>query len=112
MRWLLGIIFADESDWTSVATNMRLLMTYNYPAEQYVRIWFTRRLPGSGDRPELSPPGNCRPSVTFRRLGVGLIGTGIVLLIVGVITPSTTPSAFRIGMLVVGAVLSGRSGSC
>ena len=41
MRWLLGIIFADESDWTSVATNMRLLMSYNYPADQYVRIWFT-----------------------------------------------------------------------
>ena len=40
-RWLLGIIFAEESDWKSVGTNMRLLMSYNYPAEQYVRIWVT-----------------------------------------------------------------------
>ena len=35
-----AVVFADESDWKSVGTNMRLLMSYNYPSEQYVRIWF------------------------------------------------------------------------
>jgi hypothetical protein len=39
LRWVLGQVFSEESDWESVATNIRLLMTYNYPADQFVRIW-------------------------------------------------------------------------
>ena len=96
MRWLLGIIFADESDWTSVGTNMRLLMSYNYPAEQYVRIWFTVGAVAAATGLSFAA-WNLNPSVTFRRLGVGLIGSGAVLLVVGVITPSTTPTSFRVG---------------
>jgi general L-amino acid transport system permease protein len=48
---------------------------------------------------------NLHPSITFRRLGVSLIGTGSILLLVGVITPGSTPASFRIGFFVVGAVL-------
>ena len=40
VRWLLSLIFAEASDWTSVTTNMRLLFGYNYPAEQFIRVWF------------------------------------------------------------------------
>ena len=104
MRWILGIIFADESDWTSVATNMRLLMTYNYPADQYVRVWFTVGCVMGAIGLSFAA-WNLNPSITFRRLGVGLIGSGCVGLLFGVITPSTTPDRYRVGMLVVGAVL-------
>jgi len=40
VRWLLSLIFAEASDWTSVTTNMRLLFGYNYPAAQFIRVWF------------------------------------------------------------------------
>lgn len=104
IRWLLGIIFADESDWTSVATNMRLLMSYNYPADQYVRIWFTVGTVMGAVGLSFAA-WNIHPSVTFRKLGVGLIGSGCVGLLFGIVTPSTTPTSIRIGMFVVGAVL-------
>lgn len=103
-RWLLGIIFAEESDWTSVATNMRLLMSYNFPADQYVRIWFTVGCMAGAIGLSFAA-WHLNPSITFRRVGVGLIGSGCVGLLFGIITPSTTPDRYRVGMLVVGAVL-------
>ena len=39
LRALLGQVFSEEADWTSVSTNLRLLMIYNYPADQIIRIW-------------------------------------------------------------------------
>ena len=39
LRWILGLAFADDNDWTSVATNMRLMVSYNYPLNQFIRIW-------------------------------------------------------------------------
>jgi His/Glu/Gln/Arg/opine family amino acid ABC transporter permease subunit len=103
LRWVLGLIFADDSDWKSVATNMRLLMSYNYPADQYVRIWFTVGCLAAAIGLSFAA-WQLSPSVTFRRLGVGFIGTGIVLLVIGVITPATTPDSFRVGFFVVGAI--------
>lgn len=104
IRWLLSIVFADESDWTSVATNMRLLMTYNYPADQYVRIWFTVGTVMGAVGLSFAA-WNLHPSVTFRKLGVGFIGSGCVAILFGIVTPSTTPTSIRIGMFVVGGVL-------
>lgn len=104
-RWLLGMVFADEADWTSVGTNMRLLMTYNYPLEQYVRIWVTVACVAASIGFSLAA-WNVSGSVTFRRIGVGFMGTGGVLLMFGIITPGTTPTSYRVGMLVVGAVVA------
>ena len=41
IRALLGFILSDERRWGAVATNMRLLMAQGYPADQFVRVWFT-----------------------------------------------------------------------
>jgi His/Glu/Gln/Arg/opine family amino acid ABC transporter permease subunit len=103
-RWLLGIVFADESNWKSVGTNMRLLMSYNYPAEQYVRVWFTVGCIAAAIGLTMAA-WNLHPTITFRKLGVGLIGSGSITLLIGVITPGTTPTSFRVGFLLVGAVL-------
>ena len=103
-RWILGIVFADESDWKSVGTNMRLLMSYNYPAEQYVRVWVTVGSVAAAVGLTMAA-WNLHPSITFRRLGVGLIGSGTVLTMLTVITPASTPTSFRVGFLVVGVVL-------
>ncbi len=104
IRWILGLIFADESDWTSVATNIRLLFTYNYPAEQFVRIWFTV---GAvfGTIGLSFAAWQLSPSLTVRRLGTGSLGTGAMLLLFGLLSPSTTPDKIRAGMFVVGAIL-------
>lgn len=105
VRWLLGMVFAEEANWRSVGTNMRLLMTYNYPLDQYVRIWFTVGCVAASIGFSLAA-WQLNPSVTIRRLAVGILGTGVALVLFGVVTPGSTPSRYRIGMLLVGAALT------
>ncbi|HEY5664392.1 MAG TPA: amino acid ABC transporter permease [Ilumatobacter sp.] len=104
IRWLLALIFADESDWTSVATNIRLLFTYNFPAAQFVRIWFTVGVVFVAVGLSFAA-WQLSPSLTVRRLGTGALGTGAMFVLFGILTPSHTPDDIRIGMFVVGGVL-------
>jgi His/Glu/Gln/Arg/opine family amino acid ABC transporter permease subunit len=104
LRWVLGLVFADESNWVSVATNMRLLFTYNYPAEQFVRIWFAAGALFVAVGASFAA-WNINPSITLRRIGVSLMGTGGITLVVALITPSATPSNLRTAMWVLGAAL-------
>ena len=104
LRWVLGLVFADESNWVSVATNMRLLFTYNYPAEQFVRIWFAAGALFVAVGASFAA-WNINPSITLRRIGVSLMGTGGITLVVALITPSATPSGLRTAMWVLGAAL-------
>jgi len=101
LRWVLGQIFSEEANWTSVATNMRLLFTYNYPTEQFVRIWFAAGALFLAVGASFAA-WNLNPAVTVRRIGVAVAGTGAVSLVVGLISPDTTPSAVRTGFLAVG----------
>ncbi len=41
IRGVLGFVLSGERRWEAVATNMRLLMAQGYPANQFVRVWFT-----------------------------------------------------------------------
>lgn len=104
LRWVLGQIFSEEANWTSVATNMRLLFTYNYPTAQFVRIWFAAGALFLAVGASFAA-WNLNPAVTVRRIGVSVAGTGSVSLVVGLIAPDTTPSALRTGFLVVGVGL-------
>ena len=104
VRWLLGMVFAEEANWRSVGTNMRLLMTYNYPLDQYVRIWFTVGCVAASIGFSLAA-WQLNPSVTVRRLAVGVLGSGVALTLFGLVTPGSTPARYRVGMLVIGAVL-------
>ncbi|NBU94636.1 MAG: amino acid ABC transporter permease [Actinobacteria bacterium] len=104
LRWVLGLVFADESNWVSVATNMRLLFTYNYPAEQFVRIWFAAGVLFVAVGASFAA-WNINPSITLRRIGVSLMGTGGITLVVALITPSATPSGLRTAMWVLGVAL-------
>lgn len=104
LRWALGLVFAEDTDWTAVATNMRLLFTYNYPTSQYGRIWVATGV-------LLAAVGasvgiwKIEGGVTVRRLGVSGTGTGAFLLLVGVVTPASTPITLRVWILVIGAAL-------
>jgi His/Glu/Gln/Arg/opine family amino acid ABC transporter permease subunit len=102
LRWILSLVFADEARWSSVATNIRLLFTYNYPAEQFVRIWVTTGALFAAVGLSFAA-WNLSPSLTLRRIGSGFIGTGVVLLVMGAVTPNQTPDGIRIGMFVLGA---------
>lgn len=104
LRWVLGQIFSEEANWTSVATNMRLLFTYNYPTEQFVRIWFAAGALFLAVGASFAA-WNLNPVVTVRRIAVSLAGTGAVSVVVGLITPEATPSSIRTGFLVVGVAL-------
>jgi His/Glu/Gln/Arg/opine family amino acid ABC transporter permease subunit len=103
IRWVLSLVFAEEADWTSVATNIKLLFTYNYPAEQFGRIWFATGATAGAAGLSVAA-WNLSPAVTVRRIGVGFIGTGGILLVMGAVTPTTTPDKIRIGMFVFGAL--------
>ena len=104
LRWLLGQVFSEESDWESVATNIRLLMTYNYPADQFIRIWVAAGIVFFAVGSSFAA-WNIRPAVTVRRLVVGFIGFGVFLLMCALIAPSVAPSSIRNGMYVIGGVL-------
>ena len=104
LRWVLGQIFSEEANWTSVATNMRLLFTYYYPTEQFVRIWFAAGALFLAVGASFAA-WNLNPVVTVRRIAVSLAGTGAVSVVVGLITPAATPSSIRTGFLVVGVAL-------
>ncbi|MFZ8877882.1 MAG: hypothetical protein ACO2Z4_10755, partial [Ilumatobacteraceae bacterium] len=86
LRWVLGQIFSEEANWTSVATNMRLLFTYNYPTEQFVRIWFAAGALFLAVGASFAA-WNLNPMVTVRRIGAAVAGTGAVSLVVGLISP-------------------------
>lgn len=103
LRWVLSLVFADEARWSSVATNIRLLFTYNYPAEQFIRIWVSTGAVFAAVGLSFAA-WNLSPSLTLRRIGSGCVGTGVVLLVMAAVTPSQTPDGIRIGMLVIGAL--------
>ncbi|MGA0205572.1 MAG: ABC transporter permease subunit [Ilumatobacteraceae bacterium] len=105
LRWVLGQVFSEESDWESVATNIRLLMTYNYPADQFVRIWVAAGTVFFAIGSSFAA-WNINPAITIRRLVVGFVGFGVFLLLCAVIAPSVAPSSIRNGMYIVGAVLA------
>ena len=105
MRFVLSLVFSDESDWTSVGANIRLLMAYNYPTEQFVRIWFTVGCVAGAAGFSMAA-WNLNPLFTFRRIGVGLIGTGGVLVVTGLLAATTNaPTRYVVGIVIVGAVL-------
>ncbi len=105
LRWLLGQVFSEESDWESVATNIRLLMTYNYPTDQFVRIWVAAGIVFFAIGSSFAA-WNINPAVTVRRLVVGSVGFGVFLLMCALIAPSVAPSSIRNGMYIVGALLA------
>ena len=39
LRGLLNFVFSEERLWNAVRINLRLLFTYAYPEEQYIRVW-------------------------------------------------------------------------
>lgn len=102
LRWILGQVFSEESDWTSVATNLRLLMTYNYPSAQIVRIWVAAAMLFVMLGVSIGAWG-VDPGASLRGIGRTVLTTGAVALVVRLLAPATIPGGIATGLVVVGA---------
>ena len=103
MRALLGQVFAEDANWSSVATNLRLLMIYNYPADQIIRIWFSAGVVLFAAGLSLGA-WKVEPKYTVGRLGRHLIGLGVFSLLIRVLLPVHAPDSIRTWLVIVGAV--------
>ncbi|MGA1034366.1 MAG: amino acid ABC transporter permease [Ilumatobacteraceae bacterium] len=111
MRWILGQVFAEEADWTSVATNLRLLMSYNYPTDQFVRIWVSAAIVFLMIGLSLGA-WRIDPGVSVRGAARTLISTGVLSLIIWLLLPEAAPGGIStalvivgVGLLIVGAIV-------
>jgi general L-amino acid transport system permease protein len=104
-RWVLGQVFAEEADWTSVATNMRLLLSYNYPAEQLVRIWVSAAALFLMLGMSLGAWG-VDPGTSRRGVARTVTSIGVVALITRALLPVAAPAGIASALLVGGLVLS------
>lgn len=97
LRWLLGLIFAPESLWASVWTNLRLLFSYNYPAEQYIRIWFSLGVLMVAIALTLVA-WNLRPRLSIRKAAINVTMIGATAVILGLLAPAAAPRVWMIGV--------------
>ncbi len=104
LRWFLGLIVAEERDWTSVTTNIRLLFTYNYPPSQYGRVWFSLGSLLAGAMFTVGAFG-LRPMISVRKLLLNLSGLGSFLLIAGILAP--VEFASKLPVLLAGLLITG-----
>ena len=104
IRWLMGLVFEESVDWTAVATNLRLLFTYNYPSEQYIRIWFTVGILFVGIGLTIAAWG-VDPRIPIKKLANNIMALGGFLLVGAAVAPPSVPGSVQVGLLVVGAVL-------
>lgn len=102
LRWLLGLIFSPELLWSSVWTNMRLLLTYNYPSSQIIRIWFSLGVLVAAAALSLVA-WDLRPRISVRSLAIKVVGVGAVLVVLGILAPAAAP---RLSMIVIGLAIA------
>jgi len=102
LRWLLGLVFDEATSWDAVATNLRLLFSYNYPADQYIRIWFTVGTLFVGAALTIAAWG-VDPKVGIGQLAGKFIGAGVFIVILGLLAP--TNWTIKLGMIITGLVV-------
>ncbi|MGA0036273.1 MAG: amino acid ABC transporter permease [Ilumatobacteraceae bacterium] len=103
IRAILGQVFYEDANWASVATNLRLLMMYNYPSDQIVRVWVSAAIILLAAGLSLGAWA-VEPGYQVRRLGGHLVGIGIVSLVIRVLLPEHTPGVVATVLVVVGVV--------
>lgn len=102
LRWLLSLIFAEEADWDSVATNIRLLFTYNYPTDQFIRIWFSVGVLFAGAGLTIAA-WQVDPRVALRTITAKCISAGVFVVLIGILAP--TDGSTRTVITIVGAIV-------
>jgi His/Glu/Gln/Arg/opine family amino acid ABC transporter permease subunit len=105
LRWLLDLVFSEERNWASVWTNIRLLFAYNYPAEQFGRIWFSLGAVLVGVGITLASLDN-KLTISLRKILSTSAATGGFLLLLAVLASAAGDGA-RLGLGIAGIVLLG-----
>ena len=102
IRGLLGFVLSGERRWEAVATNMRLLMAQGYPANQFVRVWFTL-----GCLMVLTGLSlaiwSSKGRLSVKKISNWVMNTGFGLAIFAALAP-ISPSS-RLGWVIAGALL-------
>lgn len=104
LRWLTGLIFADESNWASVWTNLRLLMIYNYPNDQIIRIWFSLGvLIGAASLTMVA--FGFSPRVKTQRIVTNTLVTAGIVALLAIVAPPVAPRGAMVLFAVVMAAV-------
>ena len=90
LRWILGLAFADDNDWTSVATNMRLMVSYNYPLNQFIRIWVAGGVLLVCAAASLGA-WRFDPALTVKRMARTFYSVAVVAALCALLMPSSAP---------------------
>ena len=102
IRGILGFVLSGERRWEAVATNMRLLMAQGYPANQFVRVWFTLGCLMVLTGLSLAIwSGKGRLSV--KKISNWVMSTGLGLAVFAALAPISASS--RLGWVIAGALL-------
>lgn len=102
IRGILGFVLSGERRWEAVATNMRLLMAQGYPANQFVRVWFTLGCLMVLTGLSLAIwSGKGRLSV--KKISNWVMSTGLGLALFAALAPISASS--RLGWVIAGALL-------
>jgi general L-amino acid transport system permease protein len=101
-RAMLGFVFS-ATRWEAVATNLRLLMTHDYPVDRYVRVWASVGIVVALAGLSLAVWRAGR-EVTARRMARGLYGGGAVLGFFGLAGIGGIPAGWTV--LFLGAALT------
>ena len=102
IRGILGFVLSGERRWEAVATNMRLLMAQGYPANQFVRVWFTLGCLMVLNGLSLAIwSGKGRLSV--KKISNWVMSTGLGLAVFAALAPISASS--RLGWVIAGALL-------
>ena len=104
LRWILGQVFSEEADWTSVATNLRLLMSYNYPTDQFIRIWVSAAVVFLMLGLSLGA-WRIDPGFSIRGAARTVTSAGVFSIIIRLLLPSAAPAGVATALVVIGIVL-------
>lgn len=102
LSWILGKLVAEERNWDAVLTNSRTFFTFNYPLEQFARMWFCLGALIVAVGVTLIAFG-FEPRVRTSKLVQSTIGLGAGIAVIGALTP--VGSSWRLGLIAVGLAI-------
>ena len=80
LRFFITLVFQEETNWLAVGTNIRLLTTFTYPADEYWRVWLILGILFATAGITL-PAFGARPSVTLRKLSTFFASLGALIVV-------------------------------
>jgi general L-amino acid transport system permease protein len=102
-RAMLGFVFS-ATRWEAVATNLRLLMTHDYPVDRYVRIWVSVGIVVALTGLSLAVWRAGR-RITVRRLGRGMQTAGALFGFFGIVGVGKMPGVWTAFLLLAAGLL-------